>query len=120
MIFEQYKAILYMANQMYMSLSQTLKGNVDRESVGENVISPPVTARYVRFNPVHWNVRGGVPNHDICMRVGVFTCTGEDFSIKYGSTINSHGIIIINNLYTAHISHIVKLSKFYLCNLKSD
>ncbi|XP_028409334.1 coadhesin-like [Dendronephthya gigantea] len=55
--------------------NQTLKGNVDRETVSENVISPPVTARYVRFNPQHWNARVGLPAHDICMRVGVFTCT---------------------------------------------
>lgn len=88
-------------------LLQTLKGNVDREGVSENVISPPVIARYVRFNPVHWNVRGGLPNHDICMRVGVFTCTGEDVSIKYGFTINLHGINKITNLYAEHISYIV-------------
>ena len=48
--------------------------------MSENLISPPVIARYVRFNPVHWNAgAGGLPKHDICMRVGVFTCTGRDF-----------------------------------------
>ena len=84
-----------------MCLFQILKGNMDRESVSENVISPPVTARYVRFNPVHWNASGGLPKHDICMRVGVFTCTGE-------LTITTIRIHVITKSLTQilHVSYI--------------
>lgn len=77
MVLEKSYIIFCLIVQPNMCLFQILKGNMDRESVSENVISPPVTARYVRFNPVHWNASGGLPKHDICMRVGVFTCTGE-------------------------------------------
>ena len=64
-------------------LFKLLPGNKDRENVNENLITPPVTARYVRFNPIHWNVRDGNSVHDICMRVGVFKCTGNQTDVPW-------------------------------------
>ncbi len=63
-----------------------------------------MTARYVRFNPVHWNARGGLPKHDICMRVGVFTCTGGEFLRKLVHLSCSHSISL-SCLHSSHSHH---------------
>jgi hypothetical protein len=81
------------------------------------VISPPVKARYVRFNPVHWNARGGLPKHDICMRVGVFTCTGEKLlkELKLVSPIFLFTFLDLSLIFCIHCE------QFYMsCDMKEN
>lgn len=45
-------------------------GNDDRNTVVYHDLMPPITARYIRFRPVEWNV-------GIAMRVELYGCRGS-------------------------------------------
>lgn len=51
----------------WVDLSHVYTGNDDRETTKDNVIDPPITARYVRINPTEWNDK-------ISMRVELLGC----------------------------------------------
>ncbi|KAL9951746.1 hypothetical protein ACROYT_G044470 [Oculina patagonica] len=44
-------------------------GNRDNDTVNRTFFTQPVKAKYIRFNPVAWNVNGY-----ICMRVEIYEC----------------------------------------------
>ena len=48
-------------------LTQVFAGNNDRDSIVWHYLSPPIRARYIRFQPIAWN-------QHISMRVGLNGC----------------------------------------------
>ncbi|XP_013407091.1 lactadherin [Lingula anatina] len=46
---------------------KTFQGNIDEDTIQQNVLDTPVYARYLRINPVYWQ-------HHICMRADVLGC----------------------------------------------
>ena len=44
-------------------------GNQDSDTVAYNTLAPPITARFIRFNPVEWH------SH-ISMRIEIYGCSG--------------------------------------------
>ncbi|XP_013407092.1 lactadherin-like [Lingula anatina] len=47
--------------------TKTFQGNIDEDTIQQNVLDTPVYARYLRINPVAWH-------HHICMRADVLGC----------------------------------------------
>uniref|UniRef100_A0A6P8J2Z8 Coadhesin-like isoform X2 n=1 Tax=Actinia tenebrosa TaxID=6105 RepID=A0A6P8J2Z8_ACTTE len=61
-------------NINWKNYPRTLQGNCDRRSITENILNPPVLARFLHVNPTSWYTSFDPAKHDICMRVGVYKC----------------------------------------------
>ena len=62
---------------LIFSRDQVFYGNQDTDTVVYNVLSPPITARYIRVSPVEWH------NH-ISLRMEIYGCFGKVlFNDKY-------------------------------------
>ena len=59
----------------FFSVAKVFDGNVDRDTVVNNVLSPPITTRFIRLAPVDWH------NH-ISMRVEINGCPGISFNVS--------------------------------------
>lgn len=59
-----------------LSQHQVFYGNQNSDTVVKNILSPPITARYIRLIPVEWH------NH-ISMRVEIYGCSGRVTSLYW-------------------------------------
>ncbi|KAK3697938.1 hypothetical protein QZH41_013020, partial [Actinostola sp. cb2023] len=65
----------------WFTYQRTLQGNCDRKSITENVLNPPVNARFIRINPLTWYTASEPAKHDICLRFGIYKCRVPPFSL---------------------------------------
>lgn len=72
---------------MCFSAFQVFQGNWDKDTVVTQILSRKIFARFIRFNPVSWEINGY-----ICLRVEIYECLpakGKKFDLQLFLLIHS-------------------------------
>lgn len=87
-----------------LSTLQVFYGNSDRSSTVQNLLRPPIVARYIRLLPLGWHTR-------IAMRMDLLMCMNKCTWSALGPTLSSLSILSLPTCRLPNGGHLVQHRK---------